>query len=113
MAATQRLLGPGGAWASGGVRDVYKDYNELTLRITMAALFGADTEGPEAQVGCCMYQPCCCMYQFGIVVCMNIAVVCDVNVTTGHRRVKLSLSTRTVCTSRRMALCLFQSHCIA
>lgn len=48
VAVTQGMLQA--KWASGGVRDVYKDYNELTLRITMNALFGADTDGPEAQV---------------------------------------------------------------
>jgi hypothetical protein len=31
------------------VRDLYADYGGLTLRITMAALFGADTEAPQAQ----------------------------------------------------------------
>ncbi|GLC37963.1 hypothetical protein PLESTF_000605900 [Pleodorina starrii] len=32
-------------WATGGTRDVYADFNELTLRVTLEALFGfVDTE---------------------------------------------------------------------
>ncbi|KAG0621796.1 hypothetical protein M758_3G049100 [Ceratodon purpureus] len=39
-------------WRTGGVRDVYADFNELTMEIVASALFGAD-EGSEnlAQVG--------------------------------------------------------------
>jgi hypothetical protein len=37
-------------WRGGGRRDVYADYNELTLWITMRALFGTDTtRGSQAQ----------------------------------------------------------------
>ena len=39
--ATQHMLSS--VWASGGgARDVYADYNELTLSITTNALFGVD-----------------------------------------------------------------------
>lgn len=39
-------------WRTGGVRDVYADFNELTMEIVASALFGA-AEGSEdmAQVG--------------------------------------------------------------
>ena len=39
-------------WRTGGLRDVYADFNELTMEIVASALFGAD-EGSEdmAQVG--------------------------------------------------------------
>jgi len=35
-------------WRDGAVRDVYADFNELTLRITLNALFGADMGAAEA-----------------------------------------------------------------
>ena len=37
-----------GRWADGAARDVYADYNELTLRVTLGALFGASLE-PEQE----------------------------------------------------------------
>lgn len=42
-------------WAQGGERDVYVDYNALTLDITLAALFGqsqgagSSSSGAESQ----------------------------------------------------------------
>lgn len=44
-------------WLSGGVRDVYADFNELTMEIVASALFGADerSEG-MAQVGAAITQ---------------------------------------------------------
>jgi cytochrome P450 len=44
-------------WRAGGVRDVYADFNELTMEIVASALFGAD-EGSEsmAQVGAAITQ---------------------------------------------------------
>jgi hypothetical protein len=42
--AMQRAAGDlvAGPWAGGGVRDVYADYNALTLQVVTDALFGAD-----------------------------------------------------------------------
>ncbi|KAG2496159.1 hypothetical protein HYH03_005761 [Edaphochlamys debaryana] len=47
VAATEDMLE--GAWGRGGVRDVYADFNELTLQVTLEALFGfgADTDGRQ------------------------------------------------------------------
>lgn len=45
-------------WRTGGVRDVYADFNELTMEIVASALFGA-AEGSEddmAQVGAAITQ---------------------------------------------------------
>jgi len=36
-------------WRDGTVRDVYADFNELTLRITLTALFGADIDSASAK----------------------------------------------------------------
>lgn len=44
--ATQHLLEE--VWAQGGVRDVYADFNELTLNITTNALFGVDMSSSQA-----------------------------------------------------------------
>ena len=45
--ATQHMLGS--VWASGGgARDVYADYNELTLSITTTALFGVDMTSSQS-----------------------------------------------------------------
>lgn len=39
-------------WRTGGVRDVYADFNELTMEIVASALFGADAGSENmAQVG--------------------------------------------------------------
>lgn len=39
-------------WRTGGVRDVYADFNELTMEIVASALFGASEASEEmAQVG--------------------------------------------------------------
>lgn len=46
MSATEHLLGH--VWAEGGVRDVYADFNELTLTITTNALFGVDVSSRQA-----------------------------------------------------------------
>ena len=35
-------------WSQGGVRDVYADFNELTLSITTNALFGVDMSSSQA-----------------------------------------------------------------
>lgn len=35
-------------WSTGGVRDVYADFNELTLDITTNALFGVDMSSSQA-----------------------------------------------------------------
>ena len=50
-AAAVAMTRGGGAWASlnsgrGVVRDVYADFNDLTLRIVATTLFGADVSGP-------------------------------------------------------------------
>jgi hypothetical protein len=47
VSGTQAMVSS--SWARGGTRDVYQDYGALTLRITMAALFGTDTAAPQAQ----------------------------------------------------------------
>lgn len=39
----------GKRWREGAVRDVYTDFNELTLRITLTALFGADMDSSAAR----------------------------------------------------------------
>ena len=44
--ATEHLLAD--VWAQGGVRDVYADFNELTLNITTNALFGVDMSSSQA-----------------------------------------------------------------
>ena len=44
--ATQHMLG--GLWGRGGVRDVYADFNELTLNITTNALFGVNMSSRQA-----------------------------------------------------------------
>ena len=44
--ATQDMLG--GVWSEGGIRDVYADFNELTLNITTIALFGVDMSSRQA-----------------------------------------------------------------
>ena len=44
--ATEHLLAE--VWAQGGVRDVYADFNELTLNITTNALFGVDMSSSQA-----------------------------------------------------------------
>ena len=36
-------------WRRAGVRDVYRDFNELTLLIVATTLFGADMQGPKAR----------------------------------------------------------------
>ncbi|KAL3147617.1 hypothetical protein ABBQ38_014667 [Trebouxia sp. C0009 RCD-2024] len=46
MSATEHLLGH--VWAQGDVRDVYADFNELTLTITTNALFGVDMSSRQA-----------------------------------------------------------------
>lgn len=40
---TSETLFKGSRWRPGAVRDVYSDFNELTLRITLSALFGEDS----------------------------------------------------------------------
>ena len=44
--ATQHMLMH--TWSKGGVRDVYADFNELTLDITTNALFGVDMSSSQA-----------------------------------------------------------------
>ena len=44
--ATQHMLAD--VWSTGGVRDVYADFNELTLNITTNALFGVDMSSSQA-----------------------------------------------------------------
>ncbi len=39
---TSETLLKGSRWRPGAVRDVYSDFNELTLRITLSALFGSE-----------------------------------------------------------------------
>jgi hypothetical protein len=46
LASTSRMLRA--SWRSGAVRDVYPDFNRLTLRITLEALFGAQLAGEAA-----------------------------------------------------------------
>jgi hypothetical protein len=47
-------------WQHSGCRDVYKDFNGLTLQITTQALFGDDLPAAEGvkvtgqALGCCM-----------------------------------------------------------
>lgn len=36
-------------WCRGGLRDVYADFNELTLEVVAETLFGADMRGPLAE----------------------------------------------------------------
>lgn len=45
--ATQEMLAR--AWRQGGRRDVYTDFNDLTLRITVGALFGATVDSRQAR----------------------------------------------------------------
>ena len=45
-AATEHMLAE--VWAQDGVRDVYADFNELTLNITTNALFGVDMSSSQA-----------------------------------------------------------------
>ncbi len=50
--AAVAMTSPGGAWAispAPTVRDVYPDFNEVTLRIVAQALFGADVRGAAAE----------------------------------------------------------------
>lgn len=44
--STEHLLAH--VWGQGGVRDVYADFNELTLNITTNALFGVDMSSAQA-----------------------------------------------------------------
>lgn len=44
--ATQHMLS--NTWADRGTRDVYADYNELTLSITTNALFGVDMSSSQS-----------------------------------------------------------------
>lgn len=44
---TQQMLSR--AWRCGGRRDVYSDFNDLTLRITVGALFGATVDSQQAR----------------------------------------------------------------
>ncbi len=44
--ATEHMLAE--VWSQGGVRDVYADFNELTLNITTNALFGVDMSSSQA-----------------------------------------------------------------
>lgn len=44
--ATQHMLDS--VWAAGGSRDVYADYNELTLSITTNALFGVNMSSSQS-----------------------------------------------------------------
>lgn len=44
--ATEHMLSS--VWASGGTRDVYADYNDLTLSITTNALFGVDMSSSQS-----------------------------------------------------------------
>lgn len=44
--ATQHMLSR--VWSKGGVRDVYADFNELTLDITTKALFGVNMSSSQA-----------------------------------------------------------------
>lgn len=46
-AETRKMLD--GPWRGGGRRDVYADFNDLTLRIVVSALFGEDVEGAAAR----------------------------------------------------------------
>jgi cytochrome P450 len=41
---TSETLLKGSRWRPGAVRDVYSDFNELTLRITLSALFGSSED---------------------------------------------------------------------
>ena len=36
-------------WRQDGRRDVYSDFNDLTLRITVGALFGATVDSRQAR----------------------------------------------------------------
>jgi len=36
-------------WRQGGRRDVYADFNDLTLRITVDALFGSTVDSRQAR----------------------------------------------------------------
>ena len=47
-AATQRLVD--GPWAGGGPRDVYADFNALTLDIVTEVLFGWDIAREQASL---------------------------------------------------------------
>lgn len=44
--ATEHMLSS--VWVSGGIRDVYADYNDLTLSITTNALFGVDMSSSQS-----------------------------------------------------------------
>lgn len=46
-AATQDMLAR--IWRQDGRRDVYSDFNDLTLRITVGALFGATVDSRQAR----------------------------------------------------------------
>jgi cytochrome P450 len=46
-AATQDMLAR--MWRQDGRRDVYADFNDLTLRITVGALFGATVDSRQAR----------------------------------------------------------------
>jgi cytochrome P450 len=48
ISCTQQTLIKGKKWRPGAIRDVYADFNELTLRITLSALFGADVDSTAA-----------------------------------------------------------------
>lgn len=43
-------------WRSGLIRDVYHDFNQLTLAITLSALFGSEMSGMQAEevTGACV-----------------------------------------------------------
>ena len=48
---TMKTLLKGSRWRQGAIRDVYSDFNELTLQITLTALFGAtDLNSTDAKV---------------------------------------------------------------
>lgn len=42
LQCTTETLLTGSRWRPGAIRDVYADFNELTLRITLSAIFGSD-----------------------------------------------------------------------
>lgn len=46
-AGAEELVGR--TWAAGGEREVYADFNALTLRIVTDALFGSETSSPDSR----------------------------------------------------------------
>lgn len=65
--ATEHMLAE--VWFEGGVRDVYADFNELTLNITTNALFGVEMSSSQAlsisgeQKWCTVHGTWCMVHQ--------------------------------------------------